>query len=71
MTINHKVARIHPDLDEVRTMFNHQISEKLGVDAFPKSKSDVILAKAIKTDLLNFDIVKNKQKLGVFDIKWK
>lgn len=71
--INLKVTKIHPELDEVRRLFNSRISSKLGVDDFPKNKSDVILANAIKSSFMDFDIQMKKagKKLEAFDIKWR
>jgi hypothetical protein len=76
MSRNSKVAKIHPELDIVRNMFNSNLSDKLGVENFPKNKSDLILANTIRQNgLLDFDVnVQSKQrnkKIGVFDIKWR
>jgi len=65
--------RIGNELQEVREIFNHSISTKLGLKDFPKYKSDQILAKAIQeSNILNFniDIKKKNKRGGLFDIEF-
>lgn len=71
MSNNQKVAKIHPDLFAMREAFNSNLCQKLGIDRFPKIKSDLILAKSIKeSGLLNFEVIKPRKRIGDFDLKW-
>ena len=68
---NLKVVKINPELDDVRNLFNLELSKQLGRDRFPKIESDLILANVIRQDLMNFKVVKFDKKFYGFDIKWK
>lgn len=71
--MNTKPTRITEELQQVRTIFNSNLARQLGVEAFPKNKSDIILAKAItESNILNMNIdIKKTNKRGkLFDIQF-
>jgi len=66
-------VRIANELQDIRELFNTTLSKKLGLNEFPKYKSDQILARAIQeANILNFDldIQKKNKRGGLFDIEF-
>lgn len=71
--MNTKPTRITDELQQIRTIFNSNLAKQLGIEKFPKNKSDVILAEAIKESNIlniNIDIKKDNKRGKLFDIQF-